>query len=100
MALNINWQVPQAHNLDVTSAMQGNRDMLSKAGQGIGSFIKNYRKYKADQEMKGFIDDYNTGKGERQQRMQQILVEIKRLEAENDQIRQQLNSGNFAFNFG
>lgn len=99
MALNINWQGPQAHNLDVTSAMQGNRDMLSKAGQGIGSFIKNYRKYKADQEMKGFIDDYNNSKGERQQRMQQILVEIKRLEAENDQIRQQLNSGNFAFNF-
>ena len=100
MALNINWQVTQAHKLDVTSAMQGNRDMISKAGQGIGSFIKSYRKYKADQEMKGFIDDYNNGKGERQQRMQQILAEIKRLEAENDQIRQQLNSGNFAFNFG
>ena len=99
MALNINWQGPQAHNLDVTSAMQGNRDMLSKAGQGIGSFIKNYRKYKADQEMKGFIDDYNNSKGERQQRMQQILVEIKKLEAENDQIRQRLNSGNFALNF-
>lgn len=100
MALNINWQGPQAHNIDVTSAMQGNRDMLSKAGQGIGSFIKNYRKYKADQKMKGFIDEYNSSKGERQQRMQQILVEIKKLEAENDQIRQQLNSGNFAFNFG
>ena len=99
MALNINWQGPQARNLDVTSAMQGNRDRLSKAGQGIGSFIKNYRKYKADQEMKGFIDDYNNSKGERQQRMQQILVEIKKLEAENDQIRQRLNSGNFAFNF-
>ena len=49
MALNINWQGPQTRNLDVTSAMQGNRDMLSKAGQGIGLFIKNYRKYKADQ---------------------------------------------------
>lgn len=100
MALNINWQGPQARNLDVTSAMQGNREMFSKAGQGIGSFIKNYRKYKADKEMKGFIDDYNNGKGERQQRMQQILVEIKQLEAENQQIRQQLNSGNFAWNFG
>lgn len=100
MALNINWQGPQARNLDVTSAMQGNREMFSKAGQGIGSFIKNYRKYKADQEMKGFIDDYNNGKGERQQRMQQILVEIKQLEAENQQIRQQLNSGNFSWNFG
>ena len=100
MALNINWQGPQAHNLDVTSAMQGNRDMLSKAGQGIGSFIKTYRKYTADQQMKGFLADYNNGQGERHQRMEQILAEIKRLEAENQQIRQQLNSGNFAFNFG
>ena len=104
MALNINWQGPQTRNLDVTSAMQGNRDMLSKAGQGVGTFIKNYRKYKADQEMKGFIEDYNNGKGERQQRMQQILSEIKRLEAENNQIRQQLEASNtntdVVFNWG
>lgn len=100
MALNINWQGPQAHNLDVTSAMQGNREMFSKAGQGVGSFIKNYRKYKADQEMKGLIDDYNNGKGERQQRMQQILVEIKQLQSENQQIRQKLNyEGEMAFNW-
>ena len=104
MALNINWQGPQTRNLDVTSAMQGNRDMLSKAGQGVGTFIKNYRKYKADQEMKGFIEDYNNGKGERQQRMQQILSEIKKLEAENNQIRQQLEASktdtSVVFNWG
>lgn len=100
MALNINWQGPQARNLDVTSAMQGNREMFSKAGQGIGTFIKNYRKYKADQEMKGLIDDYNTGKAPREKRMQEILVEIKQLQAENQQIRQQLNSeGEMAFNW-
>lgn len=100
MALNINWQGPQVHNLDVTSAMQGNREMFSKAGQGIGSFIKNYRKYKADQEMKGLIDDYNTGKAPREKRMQEILVEIKQLQAENQQIRQQMNSeGEMAFNW-
>lgn len=100
MALNINWQGPQAHNLDVTSAMQGNREMFSKAGQGIGTFIKNYRKYKADQEMKGFIDDYNTGREPREKRMQEILVEIKQLQAENQQIRQQMNSeGEMAFNW-
>lgn len=97
MALNINWQGPQARTLDVTSAMQGNRDMLSKAGQGVGSFIKNYRKYRADQEMRGFIDDYNTGKGERQQRMQAILAEIKQLEAENQQIRQELGITQYNF---
>lgn len=100
MALNINWQGPQSHNLDVTSAMQGNREMFSKAGQGVGSFIKNYRKYKADQEMKGLIEDYNNGKGERQQRMQQIIVEINQLQAENQQIRQQLKSeGEMMFNW-
>lgn len=100
MALNINWQGPQARNLDVTSAMQGNREMFSKAGQGIGTFIKNYRKYRADQEMKGLIDDYNTGREPREKRMQEILVEIKQLQAENQQIRQQMNSeGEFAFNW-
>jgi len=100
MALNINWQGPQARNLDVTSAMQGNREMFSKAGQGIGTFIKNYRKYRADQEMKGLIDDYNTGREPREKRMQEILVEIKQLQAENQQIRQQMNSeGGFAFNW-
>lgn len=100
MALNINWQGPQARNLDVTSAMQGNREMFSKAGQGIGTFIKNYRKYKADQEMKGLIDDYNTGKAPREKRMQEILAEIKQLQAENQQIRQQINSeGEMAFNW-
>lgn len=100
MALNINWQGPQARNLDVTSAMQGNREMFSKAGQGIGTFIKNYRKYRADKEMKGLIDDYNTGREPREKRMQEILVEIKQLQAENQQIRQQMNSeGEFAFNW-
>lgn len=101
MALNINWQSPQTRNLDVTSAMKDSRNMLSQAGENVGTFIKNYRKYKADQEMKGFFEDYNNGKSERQQRMQQILSEIKQLEAENDQIRQQLSSGEgqFKLNF-
>lgn len=89
MALNINWQGPQAHNLDVNTAMQGNREMFSKAGQGIGTFIKNYRKYKADQEMKGLIDEYKTGRGTREKRMQEILAEIKQLEVENAKIREE-----------
>lgn len=95
MALNINWQGPQAHNLDVNSAMHGNREMLNQAGQGVGTFIKNYRKYRADQEMKGLIDEYQTGKGQRDQRMHEILVEIKQLQAENQQIRQQLESDGY-----
>lgn len=101
MALNINWQSPRTRDLDVTSAMKDSRDMLSKAGENVGTFIKNYRKYKADQEMKGFIEDYNNGKSERQKRMQEILSEINRLQAENNQIRQQLNSGEgqFQLNF-
>lgn len=108
MALNINWQGPTVRDLDTTSAMQGERDTLSKAGENIGTFVKNYRtfvknyrKYRADQEMKGLINKYNTGKGQREQRMQQILEEIERLEAANQQIRQQLDSGvdTTAFNF-
>lgn len=99
MALNINWQGPQARNLDVNSAMQDNREMLNQAGQSVGSFIKNYRKYRADKEMQGLIDDYNEVKGQRDQRMQQILVEINQLQAENQQIRQQLETDGGAMSF-
>lgn len=101
MALNINWQGPTVRDLDTTSAMQGERETLSKAGRDIGTFVKNYRKYRADQEMKSLIDKYKAGNEPREQRMRQILEEIQRLEAANQQIRQQLANGTDtpAFNF-
>lgn len=98
MALNINWQRPTVRDIDTTSAMQGERETLSKAGQNIGTFVKNYRKYRADQEMKSLLGRFGTEKSQRRQRMQEILAEIKRLEAVNQQIRQRLDGG-FVFNF-
>lgn len=94
MALNINWQGPTVRDIDTTSAMQGERETLSKAGQDVGTFVKNYRKYRADQKMKGLIKNYDTDKGQREQRMQQILAEIQRLEEANQKIRQQLAATN------
>lgn len=98
MALNINWQRPTVRDIDTTSAMQGERETLSKAGQNIGTFVKNYRKYRADQEMKGLFGRFATEKSQRKQRMQEILAEIQRLEAANQQIRKRLDVS-FKFNF-
>ena len=91
MALNIDWRTPNVRDMNVNSVMESNRQMMGQAAQGIGTFIKNYRKYKADQEMKGIVNDFNTAKGERDSRMQQILQQIRQLESENQSIIAEYN---------
>lgn len=91
MALNIDWRTPTVRDMNVNTVMESNRQNLGQAAQGIGTFIKNYRKYKADQEMKGIVNDFNAAKGERESRMQQILQQIKQLEADNQKLRAEYN---------